>query len=58
MCEVPPEVQQSKVTRQLPLHSNRHKAKAHSKGSLDFAIWLGPINDGLGRMDEGLHLSQ
>ena len=50
---MPSEVQQSKVTRQLPLHSNRHKAKAHSKGSVDFAIWLGPTNDVLGRMDEG-----
>lgn len=53
MCEVPSEVQQSKVFRQLPLHSNHHKAKAHSKGSLDFAIWLGPTSDELGRMDEG-----
>lgn len=56
MCEVPSEVQQSKVTRQLPLHSNQHKSKAHSKGSLDFVIWLGPTNDVLGRMDEGMHL--
>lgn len=56
MCEVPPEVQHSKVFRQLPLHSNRHKGKAHSKGSLDFAIWLGPTNDALSRMDEGTQL--
>lgn len=56
MCEVPSEVQQSKVTRQLPLHSNLHKAKADSTGSLDFAIWLGPTIAALGRMDEGVYL--
>lgn len=52
-CEVPAQVQQSKVTRQLVLQSNHHKAKAGSKGTLEFAVWLGPTSEALGRMGAG-----
>ncbi|DBA67072.1 TPA: hypothetical protein ACH3X2_001401 [Trebouxia sp. C0005] len=52
-CQLPAEVQHSKVTQQLQLHSNRHKAKSQSKGSLSFGVWLGPTGNNLGRMREG-----
>ena len=52
-CQLPTDVQHSKVTQQLQLLSNRHKAKAQSKGSLDFGVWLGPTGDVLGRLGEG-----
>lgn len=52
-CQLPAEVQHSKVSQQLQLHSNRHKAKSQSKGSLSFGVWLGPTGNNLGRMREG-----
>ncbi len=52
-CQLPAEVQHNKVTQQLQLHSNRHKAKTQSKGSLSFGVWLGPTGSNMGRMREG-----
>ncbi len=52
-CQLPAEVQHNKVTQQLQLHSNRHKAKTQSKGSLSFGVWLGPTGNNMGRMREG-----
>jgi hypothetical protein len=52
-CQLPAEVQHNTVTQQLQLHSNRHKAKTQSKGSLSFGVWLGPTGNNLGRMREG-----
>ncbi|DBB06469.1 TPA: Tricalbin-2 [Trebouxia sp. C0004] len=52
-CQLPAEVQHNKVTQQLQLHSNRHKAKSQSKGSLSFGVWLGPTGNTMGRMREG-----